>query len=91
MTELLKKVALVIVNLLLVIIGAALWYCSANQARLDVKIMLNGISVSIDIVRDAKGFLASTRKLLRIPTSYSSSFTCRLAWDNRLMQSPNTA
>ena len=55
MTGIFRKVAAVLVLLLLVLILAMLWYRSASQPQIDGSHRLDGIQATIEIVRDAEG------------------------------------
>lgn len=55
MTGIFRKVAAVLVLLLLVLILAMLWYRSASQPQIDGSMRLEGIQATVEIVRDAEG------------------------------------
>jgi penicillin amidase len=55
MTGIFKKVALVLVLLLLAAAGTVLWYRNASQPQVDGRISLKGLGAPVDIVRDAEG------------------------------------
>ncbi|MGE5622453.1 MAG: penicillin acylase family protein, partial [Bacillota bacterium] len=55
MTGILKKVALAVLALLVLLAAAAFWYRSASQPQVDGRIRLDGLHALVDIVRDAEG------------------------------------
>lgn len=55
MTGIFRKVAAVLVLLLLVLILTMLWYRSASQPQIDGSMRLEGIQATVEIVRDAEG------------------------------------
>lgn len=55
MTGIFKKVALVLLALVLAAAGAAWWYHGASQPQVDGTRTLKGLTASVDIVRDAQG------------------------------------
>lgn len=55
MTGILKKVALVLVLLLMAGAGAALWYRNASQPQVDGTLAIRGLGAPVDIVRDGEG------------------------------------
>jgi penicillin G amidase len=55
MTNILKKVAIILALFLLALLAAGIWYRSASQPQIDGKLSLAGVTAPIDIVRDAEG------------------------------------
>jgi penicillin G amidase len=55
MTRILKKVALVLLLLLITIIIAAIWYRFASLPKVEGKVSLNGMQQPVDILRDKEG------------------------------------
>ncbi len=55
MTGIFKKVALILVLVLLAGTGTAVWYRNASQPQVDGRISLKGLGAAVDIVRDVEG------------------------------------
>lgn len=55
MTRILRKVAVIMLALLLALVVAGLWYRTASQPRIDGIVHVAGVNGPVDIVRDAEG------------------------------------